>query len=62
MMLEILSGNVQGLNDYDQRLRVINSMKKGNGDDVCLQETKLAVVNKAIVRSVWGNPFVDWAL
>ena len=37
-------------------------MKKGNGDNVCLQETKLAVVNKAIVRSVWGNPFVDWAL
>ena len=54
MMLEILSRNVQGLNDYDQRLRVRNSLKKWKGDDVCLQETKLDVVNRAMLRSVLG--------
>ena len=54
MKLKILSWNVQGLNNYDQRLRVRNSLKKWKGDDVCLQETKLEVVNRARVRSVLG--------
>ena len=62
MKLKILSWNVQGLNNYDQKRRVRNSLKKWKGDDVCLPETKLEVINRAMVRSVWGSPFVDWAV
>ena len=27
---------------------------------VCLQETKLAGIDLRLIRSLWGNPFVDW--
>ena len=29
-------------------------------DIVCLQETKLETLDRRIVRSLWGNPYVDW--
>jgi hypothetical protein len=29
-------------------------------DIVCLQETKLDTLNRRIIRSLWGNPYVDW--
>ncbi len=31
-------------------------------DIVCFQETKLEFLDKRIVRSLWGNPYVDWEL
>jgi hypothetical protein len=29
---------------------------------VCLQETKLAEIDLQLVRSLWGNSFVDWEM
>ena len=26
----------------------------------CLQETKMGVINGAVICSLWGNQFVDW--
>ena len=37
-------------------------MKEWRCDVVCLQETKLASSNFALVRSLRGSPFVDWAV
>ena len=37
-------------------------MKEWRCDVVCLQETKFASLNSALVRSLWGSPFTDWAI
>jgi hypothetical protein len=60
MNLRIISWNVGGLNVRAKRRRVSNSLRMWKGDVVCLQETKLEVVDLAVVQSLWGSPFVDW--
>ena len=60
MNLRIISWNVRGLNVRAKRRRVSNSLRMWNGDVVCLQETKLEVVDLAVVQSLRGSPFVDW--
>ena len=44
----------------DRRMRVKNSLRIWKGDDLCFQETKMEVINRVVVRSLWGTPFVDW--
>ena len=29
---------------------------------MCLQETKLAEIDLQLIRSLWGNSFVDWEM
>ena len=37
-------------------------LKEWKGDVICLQETKLNSTNSTVVKSLWGSPFVDWAV
>lgn len=30
-------------------------------DVICLQETKIEVLSRSLVKSLWGCPYVDWA-
>ena len=62
MSLRLLSWNVRGLNNPQKREVCKNLLKDWRCDVVCLQETKLASSNSALVRSLWGSPFVDWAV
>ena len=57
--LKILSWTVCGLNDKDKRMQVKNALKVWRVDIVYLQETKLEVISRAVIRSLWGSPFVD---
>ena len=61
MNVKIISWNVRGLNVQDKRLRVRNLISKWGPDVVCLQETKLGLINIAVIRSLWGNQHVDWS-
>ena len=60
MNLHIISWNVRGLNDWEKRRRVHNSLRMWKGDVVCLQETKMESISTGVVRSIWGSPFVGW--
>ena len=31
-------------------------------DVVCFQETKVSSIDVAFVQSLWGSPFIDWAV
>ena len=62
MNLKILSWNVSGLNNFCKRVIVKILLKERKGDIICLQETKLDNTNPTIVKSLWGSPFVDWAV
>jgi hypothetical protein len=60
MNLNIVSWNVRGLNDKDKCLRVRNLIRMWKADIICLQETKLAVITRRVIQSLWGNQHVDW--
>ena len=60
MNVKILSWNVRGLNDRDKRLQVRSFIKQWGADIICLQETKIELVSRRLVRSLWGIHHVDW--
>ncbi|KAG6654621.1 hypothetical protein CIPAW_05G158600 [Carya illinoinensis] len=60
MKPKILSWNVRGLNEINKRLCIKNLLREWRADVVCLQETKLKLVTRKLVRSVWHCPYVDW--
>ena len=51
---------MRGLNNPRKRLVCKNLLKEWKCDIVCLQETKVASIDTAFVRSLWGSPFIDW--
>ena len=60
MNLKIVSWNVRGLNEQDKRLQVRNLIRKWKADIVCLQESKLELINRGVIFSLWGGHHVDW--
>ena len=61
MNLKIISWNVRGLNEWDKRLRVRNLIRNWRLDIVCLQETKMELINRVVILSLWGGQHVDWS-
>jgi exonuclease III len=60
MKLKILSWNVKGINELNKRLRIKGLIRDWKVDLVCLMETKMKVITRAVVRSLWGCQHVDW--
>ncbi|KAG6633159.1 hypothetical protein CIPAW_12G029100 [Carya illinoinensis] len=61
MKPKIISWNVRGLNDINKRLRIRNMLREWKADIVCLQETKLKMIDRRLVRSLWSRVHIDWA-
>ncbi|KAG6659987.1 hypothetical protein CIPAW_03G074300 [Carya illinoinensis] len=60
MKPKIVSWNVRGLNEATKRLRIRNLLRGWKVDIVCLQETKMKLIDRRIVRSLWSGVHVDW--
>ena len=60
MKLKMVSWNVEGLNDSQKCLVVRNLLREWKCVVVCLQETKLASIDRQLVCSIWGCLYVDW--
>lgn len=60
MKPKIVSWNACGLNEANKRLRINTCFVSGKASIVCLQETKLKLINRGIVRSLWSGAHVDW--
>ena len=55
MNMKIISWNVRGLNKQDKRLKVRNLIRKWGPDVDFLQETKMGLINRVVIRSLWGG-------
>ena len=51
---------MRGLNDPDKRKVVKGLLNRWKCSVVCLQETKLKVVDRSIIRSLWDGRWVEW--
>ena len=60
MNLKIISWNVRGLNDCEKRLRIQNMIKGWGANIICLQETKMELITRREIRSLWGCQHLDW--
>jgi exonuclease III len=60
MKPKIIAWNVRGLNAFKKRLRIRGLLKEWKADIVCLIETKMGVINREVVHSLWGGQHVDW--
>jgi exonuclease III len=60
MKPKIIAWNVRGLNAFKKRLRIRGLLKEWKADIVCLIETKMGVINREVVRSLWGGQHADW--
>ena len=61
MNLKIVTWNVRGLNDREKRLQIKNLIKMWRADVICLQETKMELMSRSLVKSLWGCHYMDWA-
>jgi exonuclease III len=48
------------VNELEKRMKIRRRLREWKADIVCLQETKMEVINIEVIRSVWGCTFVDW--
>ena len=60
MSLRLLSWNVRRLNNPQKRDICKNLLKEWKYDIICFQKTKPSSLDSLIVRSLWGNPYLDW--
>jgi exonuclease III len=60
MKPKIIMWNVRGLNELNKRLWIRGLIRYWKADIGCLLETKMAVISREVVRSLWGCRYVDW--
>jgi exonuclease III len=60
MKPKIIVWNVRGLNAFKKRLKIRGLLKEWKANIVCLIETKMNVISREVVRSIWGGQHVGW--
>ena len=60
MRIKILSWNVRGANNAEKRKLIQTYVKMQKVDLVCIQETKLKLFTRRMIRSLTVGKFVDW--
>ena len=60
MKPKIIVWNVRGPNAFKKRLRIRGFLKEWKVDAVCLIETKMDIITREVVCSLWGGQYVGW--
>ena len=55
----MLSANCQGLRTYEKRVDVLSYLKDTNASIVCLQDTHLLESDKASIRQIWPDCYIN---
>jgi hypothetical protein len=50
----------QRVNELNKRSRIRGLLRDWKADIVCLLETKMSIISREVVWSLWGCQYVDW--
>ena len=59
--MKIISWNVRGLGSFEKRREVCQLVREKNPLIMCVQETKLSVIDVNLCKSMWGGDLVDFS-
>jgi len=59
--MKVISYHVRGLDEFEKRNKVRRLVSEKNPFVLCLQESKLSVVDDLLVTAVWGNSPSDYS-
>jgi len=59
--MKIISYNVKGLGGFEKRRKVRRLVEDKKPFVLCLQESKLSVVDEAVIKAMWGNTSVGYS-
>jgi len=60
-MMKIISWNVRGLGGYEKRREVGQLVKETNPYIMCIQETKMCVIDGVVCKTFWNDTNVDFS-
>ena len=60
MNLKLMSWNVRGANDSNKKKLIKSFVRKQKVDLLCIQETKIQLMSKGVVKSLGVGRFLDW--
>jgi len=60
-VMKIVSWNVRGLGSVEKRREVCNLVREKQPFLLCVQETKLSVVDATVCKSIWGDVHADFS-
>lgn len=60
MHLKIISWNVWGINDLDKRKVITTFFRRWKPHVVCLQETKMGIIDIRVINCIGGGNWFDW--
>ena len=55
MKMKIISWNIRGLGSFEKRREVCNLVREKKLFILCVQETKLSVIDMNLCKSIWRN-------
>lgn len=58
--MKILSWNVRGLGMRSKSALIKDLLRSFNPDIVFLQESRLAVIDRSVIKSIWSSRHVGW--
>lgn len=61
VVMKIISWNVRGLGGFEKRREVNQLVREKNPFILCLQESKLSVVNDLVCKALWNDSSVDFS-
>jgi exonuclease III len=61
VVMHVISWNVRGLGGSEKRREVSNMVREKNPFILCLQESKLSVVNDLVCKAIWNDDNVEFS-
>jgi len=59
--MKIISWNVRGLGSFEKRREVCHLVREKKPFILCVQETKMSVIDMNLCKSIWGGDLVDFS-
>lgn len=61
VIMKLISYNIRGLGGLAKKKEMLNLIRKQKPNLICIQETKMEFINRALCYLMWGSNDFDFA-